>query len=49
MKRFDEFTMNKLNLGPRSDAELHSALTNFELKWQHKARRLDGDERISRF
>jgi hypothetical protein len=49
MKRFDDFTKAKLNLNPRSDAELHSALTGFELKWQHKARRLGVDERISRF
>ena len=46
----DRFTMNKLNLTPRSDEELHSALTSFELKWQNKAaRRALGDERISRF
>lgn len=49
MKRFDDFTRNKLNLNPRSEAELHSVLTGFELKWQNKARRLGADERISRF
>jgi len=49
MNRFDDFTTRKLNLGPRSDAELHSALTSFEMKWQNKARRLDDDGRISRF
>lgn len=41
----DRFTMNKLNLAPKSDEELHSALTNFELKWEQKAHR----DRISRF
>jgi hypothetical protein len=46
MKRF---TRDRLNLNPRSEEELHSALTNFEMKWEHKARRALGDERISRF
>jgi hypothetical protein len=46
MKRF---TRDKLNLKPRSEEELHSALTNFEMKWEHKARRVLDDERISRF
>ena len=45
----DRFTKDKLNLNPRSDEELHSALTNFEMKWEHKARRVLGTERISRF
>ena len=45
----DRFTMNKLNLTPRSDEELHSALTGFELKWQNKARRYQRGERISRY
>jgi len=36
----DEFTARKLNLTPRSDEELHSVLTGFELKWQSKARRM---------
>jgi hypothetical protein len=44
----DRFTKDKLNLGPRSDEELHSVLSNFELKWQHKARRVQ-DARINRF
>ncbi|MEJ0073526.1 MAG: hypothetical protein WDN27_05645 [Candidatus Saccharibacteria bacterium] len=43
------FIVDKLNLTPRTDEELHSALTNFELKWQHKMRRSHGDERITRF
>lgn len=43
------FTVDKLNLSPRSEQELHSALSNFELKWQDKARRASGQERISRF
>lgn len=47
----DDFTTRKLNLTPRTQEELHSVLTSFELKWQNKARRqrLDDDERISRF
>lgn len=46
----DRFTMDKLHLTPRSDEELHSVLTSFELKWQNKARRhLQDDDRISRF
>jgi hypothetical protein len=49
MNRFDEYTTRKLNLSPRSDEELHSVLTNFELKWQHKAQRLGADARISRY
>jgi hypothetical protein len=44
----DRFTKQKLHLTPRSDEELHSVLSNFELKWQSKARRTN-DERISRF
>jgi hypothetical protein len=44
----DRYTTRKLNLSPRSDEELHSVLTGFELKWQNKARRVRGDERISR-
>jgi len=44
----DEFTTRKLNLTPRSNEELHSVLTSFELKWQNKARRMLDDERISR-
>jgi len=43
----DRFTKEKLHLTPRSDEELHSTLSNFELKWQNKARRVQ-DERISR-
>jgi hypothetical protein len=44
----DEFTTRKLNIAPRSDEELHSVLTSFELKWQSKARRMSQDERVSR-
>ncbi len=44
----DRFTVNKLNLTPRSEEELHSVLTSFELKWQNKARHTQ-DDRISRF
>jgi hypothetical protein len=45
----DRFTTNKLNLAPRSEEQLHSVLSSFELKWQQKARRMQQDERISRF
>lgn len=45
----DKFAIDKLNLEPRSSTELHSALSHFELKWQNKARRVQGDNRISRF
>ena len=47
----DRFTRDKLNLHPKTDEELHSALTNFEMKWQTKATRhlRGGDTRISRF
>jgi hypothetical protein len=45
----NRFTKDKLNLNPRSDDELHSAVTNFELKWESKARRALGEDRISRF
>lgn len=45
----DHYTLNKLHLQPKSDEELHAALGNFEVKWQHKARRLRDHERISRF
>jgi hypothetical protein len=41
--------MSKLHLQPKSDEEIHAVLSNFELKWQHKARRARGDGRISRF
>lgn len=43
----DRFTMNKLNLHPRSDETLHSVLHNFELKYE--ARRVQNNERISRY
>lgn len=43
----NRFTRNKLNLNPRTDEEIHSALSRFELKYE--ARRLDENERISRF
>ena len=45
----DRFTRSKLNLNPRTDQELHSALKGFELKWEHKARQRLGNDRISRF
>ena len=45
----DRYTRDKLNLNPKSEEELHAALTNFELKWQNKARMVRDDERISRF
>ena len=44
---FDRFTTHKLNLTPRSHAELHSVLSSFERKWQDKARHLtDRDNQI---
>lgn len=50
METFSKFTERTLHLAPRTDAELHSVLTSFELKWQDKARRaLAEDGRISRF
>ena len=49
MERFDQFTTTKLNLTPRSDAELRNAISNFEQKWQHKAMLVHGgSERIAR-
>lgn len=45
----DRFAINKLNLTPRSNEELHSVLDNFELKWRNKAQRVRGTDRISRF
>ncbi len=45
----DRNTRNKLNLHPKSTDELHSALSNFELKWQNKARQVGEDNRIARF
>ena len=33
----------------KSDADIHQALRNFEVKWQRKAGRTTGDDRISRF
>lgn len=44
----DRFTRDKLHLNPRSETELHTVLSNFELKWQQKARRAYDDGRISR-
>jgi len=44
----DRIITEKLHLTPRSDDELHSVLSNFELKWQNKARRAIQDDRISR-
>ncbi len=50
METFDELAARKLHLTPRTNQELHSVLTSFELKWQDKARRvLAQDGRISRF
>jgi hypothetical protein len=37
---------DELNLNPKSDKELHSALSRFELKYEA---RLKNDERIHRF
>jgi len=34
----DRFTTEKLHLNPRSDDELHTAISNFEQKWEAKAR-----------
>jgi len=45
----ERFTVNKLNLHPRSDEALHAALTNFELKWQQKALHRVTNERVYRF
>ena len=45
----DRFTRDKLNLNPRSDDEIHNALTTFEMKWENKARNALGHDRISRF
>jgi hypothetical protein len=45
----DQSAINKLHLQPRTDTELHAALDSFELKWQHKANRLQNNGRISRF
>lgn len=48
MDRLDPAAIDKLNLTPRSDEQLHATLTNFQLKWEQKARRGSTD-RISRF
>lgn len=45
----DRNAINKLHLNPKSDEEIHAALSNFEMKWQNKAQRMRGDGRISRF
>lgn len=42
----DRFTRDKLNLNPKTDKELHSALSRFELKYEA---RLGSGDRISRF
>lgn len=42
----DRFIRSKLNINPRTDDELHSALSRFELKYEA---RLQDSERISRF
>ncbi|HUB93701.1 MAG TPA: hypothetical protein VMB52_04310 [Verrucomicrobiae bacterium] len=34
----DYFTQSKLNLNPRTGEELRGVVTNFERKWQIKAR-----------
>jgi len=41
--------MDKLRLHPKSDDEIHAALSNFEMKWQNKASRAHDGDRISRF
>lgn len=46
MDRFTRFAQDKLNLNPRSDEELRGVVTNFELKWQNKARRHLQGERL---
>lgn len=42
----DRFTKDELNLHPKSEKELHSALSRFELKYEA---RLKNDDRIHRF
>jgi hypothetical protein len=41
----NRFTTEKLHLTPRSSDELQDMLTNFEQKWQTKARRAIDDSR----
>ena len=40
--------MKRLDLH-KSDEDIHLALRNFQVKWQRKAGRSLGDDRISRF
>lgn len=42
----EQSAIDKLHLAPRSTQELHEAVRNFELKWQHKADRLGIRNRI---
>lgn len=42
----DRFTQDKLHLNPRTKAELRGVVTNFELKWQDKARRQFGNDHM---
>lgn len=44
----DKQAIDALNIGERSNEELHAALRGFELKWQRKADRLGANDRISR-
>ena len=39
----DRFTQDKLNLSPRTDAELQGVLASFEHKWQNKVQRNAGE------
>jgi hypothetical protein len=41
----DQFITEKLHLTPRSQEELQDMLSNFEQKWQTKARRVYDDGR----
>jgi hypothetical protein len=45
----ERFVRDKLHLNPRSEDELHTVLSNFELKWQQKARRVYDDQRVNRY
>jgi hypothetical protein len=45
----DRFTQDKLNLTPRSEAELRSVVNHLELKWQQKARRQFGNDHMVQF
>lgn len=45
----DKLAIDKLHLTPRSTEELHTVLSNFEMKWQNKASRQGRTDRISRY